>query len=96
MRQWLYNKDGGKLFENDVDIEKAIKNGYVDTPAKLENKAIDDNIDTFSDTVEGLKTNHTVTQLRAKCKELEIVGMSKANEDKCAQAIFDFYNKEEE
>lgn len=35
MRQWLYNEDGGKLFNNDAEIETAIKNGYVDTPTKV-------------------------------------------------------------
>ena len=34
-RQWLYNENGGKLFESEDAIAKAINDGYVDTPAKV-------------------------------------------------------------
>ena len=34
-RQWLYNAEGGTLFESEKAIAEALKQGYVDTPAKV-------------------------------------------------------------
>ena len=40
MRRWMYNEDGGKIFEEGEDIPK----GYVDCPSKVE-KSKDTTID---------------------------------------------------
>lgn len=60
-RQWLYHKDAeATIFTGDDAIEKAIQDGWVDTPAKLEQTTLDADI---VDPLAGLKKDELIKLL---------------------------------
>lgn len=110
-RQWLFDEKGGQLFHGDAAIEKAIKDGFVDSPAKVSVITVDptdptnliesvDPVDTAKDifktmTVDELRETYTVGELKKMCKDSDITGMSRKSERECAEAIFNKFNNPE-